>query len=186
MVRAIQQSLPLPGADLYVFGLGPGQTGPLMELLASNPDVTQPVELLPLVVLRLSKVAGVPAPAATPERWVAACSDATPSGPLSAGRWWQPGAAAPEAVVSESLAGMLGANVGQTLEFFSNGRAIPARIVGLRRLDAIEEVRAGLVFPCTAFAGLSVSYEAGISVKKRARGGSPATGCRPLSQRPGD
>jgi putative ABC transport system permease protein len=164
-VRAIRQSLPLPGADLYVFGLGSGQTGPLLELLAGDPDVTQPVELLPLVVLRLSKVAGVPAPATTPERWVAACSNATPSGPLSAGRWWQPGAAAPEAVVSESLARVLGANVGQTLEFFSNGRTILARIVGLRRLDAIEEVRAGLVFPCTAFAGLSVSYEAGISVR---------------------
>jgi predicted lysophospholipase L1 biosynthesis ABC-type transport system permease subunit len=55
--------------------------------------------------------------------------------------------------------------VGQTLEFFSNGRAIPARIVSLRRLDPIEEQRGGLVFPCTAFAGLSVFYEAGVSVK---------------------
>jgi putative ABC transport system permease protein len=165
VVRAIQQSLPLPGADLFVFGLGPAQTGPLTELLAGDPDVTQPVELLPLVVLRLSKVAGVPVPATASERWVATCSNATPSGPLSAGRWWQPGAAAPETVVSKSLAGMLGANVGQTLEFFSNGRAIPARIVGLRRMDAIEELRVGLLFPCTAFAGLSVFYEAGISVR---------------------
>jgi putative ABC transport system permease protein len=165
VVRAIQQSLPLPGADLFVFGLGPGQTAPLMELLAGDPDVMQPVELLPLIVLRLSKVAGVSVPATTPGRWVAACYNLAPSGPLSAGRWWQPGGAQPETVVSESLAGMMGAKVGQTLEFFSNGRAIPARIVGLRRLDAVDEVMAGLVFPCTAFAGLSVFYEAGISVK---------------------
>ena len=165
VVRAIQESLPLPGADLFLFGIGPAQTAPLMELLASDPDVTQPVELLPLVVLRLSKVAGAPAPATTPERWVAACYDAAPSARLSTGRWWQPGAAAPETVVSESLAEMLGANVGQTLEFFSNGRAVSARIVGLRRLNAIEELRGGLVFPCTAFAGLSVFYEAGISVR---------------------
>ena len=165
VVRAIQQSLPLPGADLFVFGLGPGQTAPLMELLAGDPDVVQPVKLLPLVVLRLSKVAGVPVPATTPGRWVAACYNLAPSGPLSAGRWWQPGGAQPETVVSESLAGMMGAKVGQTLEFFSNGRVLPARIVGLRRLDAVDEVMAGLVFPCTAFAGLSVYYEAGISVK---------------------
>jgi putative ABC transport system permease protein len=165
VVRAIQQSLPLPGADLFVFGLGPGQTAPFVELLAGDPDVRQPVELLPLAVLWLSKVAGVPAPTTAPGRWVAACYDTTPSGPLAAGRWWQAGAAEPETVVSESLAGTLGASVGQTLEFFSNGRAIRARIVGLRRLDAVEELRAGLVFPCTAFAGLSVFYEAGISVK---------------------
>ena len=165
VVRAIQQSLPIPGADLFVFGFGPGQNGLLTELLAQDPDVTQPVELIPVVILRLSKVAGVAAPATAPERWAAMCSDATPSGPLSAGRWWRPGAAEPEAVMAESLAGMLGVNVGQRLEFFSNGRTIAARVVGLRRLDAIEEQRAGLVFPCTAFAGLSVFYEAGISVR---------------------
>src|ERR1035438_10361034 len=55
--------------------------------------------------------------------------------------------------------------VGQTIEFRSSGRAFPARIVGLRRMDAIEEQRGGLVFPCTAFAGLGVSYGAGISVR---------------------
>jgi len=165
VVRAIEQSLPMPGADLFVFGLGPAQTGPLLDLLAHNPDVKQPVELLPAVVLRLSKVAGAPAPAAAPERWVATCFSGTPSGPLSAGRWWRADAAAPEAVMAESLAGMLGVTVGGTLEFFSNGRAIPARIVGLRRLDAVEEQRGGLVFPCSAFAGLSVFYEAGISVR---------------------
>jgi putative ABC transport system permease protein len=165
VIRAIEQSLPMPGADLFVFGLGPAQTGPLLDLLAHNPDVKQPVELLPAVVLRLSKVAGAPAPAAAPERWVATCSSGAPSGPLSAGRWWRADAAAPEAVMAESLAGMLGVTVGGTLEFFSNGRAIPARIVGLRRLDALEEQRGGLVFPCSAFAGLSVFYEAGISVR---------------------
>ena len=164
VVRAIQQSLPLPGADLFAFGLGPSQTGPLRELLAGDPDVTQPVEVLPVVVLRLSKVAGGPPPANAFERWMATCSDAPPSGPLSAGRWWRPGAAE-EIVMGESLAGSLGATVGQTLEFFSSGRVIPARIVGLRRLDAIEEQRAGLVFGCTAFAGLSVFYDAGISVR---------------------
>jgi putative ABC transport system permease protein len=165
VARAIEQSLPMPGADLFVFGLGPSQTGPLMELLAHNPDVNQPVELLPAVILRLSKVAGVPIPVTAPERWVATCSSGTPPGRLSAGRWWRPGAAEPEAVMAESLAGRLGVTVGGTLEFFSNNRAIPARIVGLRRLDAIEELRGGLLFPCSAFAGPSVFYEAGISVR---------------------
>jgi len=165
VIRAIEQSLPLPGADLFVFGFGPDQKGPLIDLLRRNPDVKQPVELLPLVVLRLAKVAGAPAPASAPERWAATCSSAAPSAPLSAGRWWQPGAAAPEAVMSQSLAAMLGVKVGQTIEFRSSGRAFPARIVGLRRMDAIEEQRGGLVFPCTAFAGLSVSYGAGISVR---------------------
>jgi predicted lysophospholipase L1 biosynthesis ABC-type transport system permease subunit len=70
--------------------------------------------------------------------WIAAAAVTLRQPPFSAGRWWRPGAAALETVVSESLAGMLGANVGQTLEFFSNGRAISARIVGPRRLDAIE------------------------------------------------
>ena len=41
--------------------------------------------------------------------------------------------------------------VGQTLEFFSNGRAIPARIVSLRRLDPIEEQRGGLGLPLHRF-----------------------------------
>jgi len=165
VIRAIEQSLPMPGADLFVFGLGPGQTGPLIDLLAHNPDVNQPVELLPAVVLRLTKVSGAPAPAGAPERWTATCFASTPSGPVSAGRWWRTDRGAPEAVMAESLAGMLGVTVGGTLEFFSNGRAVPARIVGLRRLDAVEEQRGGLVFPCSAFAGLSVFYEAGISVR---------------------
>jgi len=167
VVRAIEQSLPLPGADLFVLGLGVDQTGPLLEMLRRVPGVRQPVELLPGVVLRLSKVAGAPAPATAPERFVATCSSAPPLGPLSSGRWWQTGAAGTEAVMAESFAGMLGVTVGQTLEFFAGGRAIPVRIVGLRRLDAIEAQRGGLAFPCTAFAGLRVSYEAGIRLNGR-------------------
>jgi len=143
---------PLPGADLFVFGFGPDQKGPLIDLLRRNPDVKQPVELLPLIVLRLAKVAGVPAPA--PLRSVGQhLFQRRAFRAASAGRWWQPGAAAPEAVMSQSLAAMLGVKVGQTIEFRSSGRAFPARIVGLRRMDAIEEQRGGLVFPCTAFAG---------------------------------
>jgi putative ABC transport system permease protein len=167
VARAIEQSLPLPGADLFVFGLGPGQAGPLLEILARNPDVKPPVELLPMVILRLSKVADVPAPASTPERWVATCSDAPPAGPLTAGRWWQPGAVMPEAVVGESLAGMLDVRLGQTLDFSSNGRTVRARVVGLRRMGPVEEsLHGGLILPCTAFAGLSVFYEAGIFLKE--------------------
>jgi putative ABC transport system permease protein len=164
VVRAVEQSVPLPGADLFVYGLGPGQTGPLRELLRADPDVNPRVELLPVIILRLAKVDGAPVPADAPERWVATCSTGTPSGPLSAGRWWRAGAAAPEAVMAKSLAGIIGVAVGGTVEFWADGRAIPARIVGLRRLDAIEEQRGGLVFPCSAFTGLNVSYEAAIKV----------------------
>ena len=156
VIRAIRESLPLPGADLFVLDLGPEQTGALTALLNHDPDVIQPVELLPSVVLRLANA---------PERWIATCLDANPAGPLSAGHWWQRRTVTPEAVMAESLAAAMGAKLGQTLEFVSNGTILRARIVGLRRLDAIEERRGGLVFPCSAFAGLRVVYEAGIAVK---------------------
>ncbi len=156
VVRVIEQSMPLPGADLFVLDLGPGQIAPLMELLRQDPDVMPPVDLLPSVALRRADAPG---------RWIATCSSTTPKGALSEGRWWQPGAAVPEAVMAESLAATLGAKVGQTLAFVAGGKAFPARIVGLRRLDAIEERRGGLVFPCTAFAGLPTVYEAGIAVR---------------------
>jgi putative ABC transport system permease protein len=165
VVRAIEQSLPLPGADLFVLGLGSGQTGPLLEFLAHDPDVNQPVEVVPAVMLRLSRINGMPARDSAPERWLATCTDGQPSGPVSAGRRPHPGASVPEAVMAESLARLAGAAAGDTIEFFSSGRTITARIAGLRRLDAIEEQRGGLVFPCTAFAGLSAFYEVGISVK---------------------
>jgi len=165
VVRAIEQSLPLPGADLYVLGLGSGQTGPLLEFLAHDPEVNQPVDVVPAVMLRLSRINGVSARDSAPERWLATCAYGQPSGPVSAGRWWRPGTTAPEAVMAESLARLAGATAGDTIEFFSSGRSITARIVGLRRLDAIEEQRGGLVFPCTAFAGLSAFYEVGISAK---------------------
>jgi len=86
VVRAIQQSLPLPGADLFVFGLGPGQTAPFVELLAGDPDVRQPVELLPLAVLWLSKVAGVPAPTTAPAMMAGrSCSSSTMPVPCPCG-----------------------------------------------------------------------------------------------------
>jgi putative ABC transport system permease protein len=62
---------------------------------------------------------------------------------------------------------MLGVHLGQTLDFSSNGRTVRARVVGLRRMGPVEEsLRGGLILPCTAFAGLSVFYEAGISLKE--------------------
>lgn len=165
VVRGIEQSLPLPGADLFVLGLGSGQTGPLLEFLVHDPDVNQPVDVVPAVVLRLSRINGVPAGDSAPERWLATCTYGRPSGRVSAGRWWNPGTTPAEAVMAESLARLAGATAGDSIEFFSSGRTITARIVGLRRLDAIEEQRGGLVFPCTAFAGLSAFYEVGISAK---------------------
>jgi len=165
VARLIERSLPLPGADLLAFGLGPEQANLLRDVLARDPDVRPPVELLPMAILRLSKVADVPAPPTLAERWVASCYDAPPAGALTSGRWWQPGAAL-EAVATESSARTLGVHVGQTLGFFSNNTAITARVVGLRRLSPVEErLRGGLIFPCAAFAGLGVFYEAGISVK---------------------
>ncbi len=163
--RAIQESLPLPGADLFLFGLGPGQTDALRQFLASDADVTRPAEVLPVVILRLSKVRGF-APASTiPERWAATCSSARPAIALTAGRWWRPDASPPEVVLAESAARTLGVRPGQSLEFYSNDRTVAARVTGVRRLDAVDELLGGVLFPCTAFDGLSVSYEAGVATR---------------------
>jgi putative ABC transport system permease protein len=153
VVRAIQDSLPMLRADLFLFAVGPDQAAALVQILERDPDVKTPVELLPVVILRLAKVSGVPPREGVPERWTATCSNA-----------WRTDA--PEVVISESIAGTLGARVGATLEFYSNAKRVAARVTGLRRLDAIEDQRGGLLFPCQSFAGLSVFYEAGIAVKE--------------------
>jgi putative ABC transport system permease protein len=163
VVRSIGESLPMLQSDLFVFALGADQTGPLVEALSRDPDVRAPVELLPVVILRLATVNGAPLREGVPERYAATCLQQAPAGRLTTGRWWQTGTA--EVVVSESLARMVGASDGARLEFYSNGRRLDAQVVGLRRLDAIEEARGGLLFPCSAFAGMSVLYEAGISVR---------------------
>jgi len=46
--------------------LRPDQKGPLIDLLRRNPDVKQPVELLPLIVLRLREGCRRAAPASAP------------------------------------------------------------------------------------------------------------------------
>ena len=165
VTRAIDESLPLHGADLLVLGLGPSEIVPLNAFLAAEPGVRQPIDTQPVATLQLSSIAGRPAPASAPERWVATCTTDAPRSPLTAGRWWHVDAGETETVMAESLAGMAGVKPEDTIALVSGGKRLQARVVGLRRLDAVEELRGGLIFPCAAFTGLAVSYDVGISLQ---------------------
>jgi len=188
VVRAIQQSLPYR-APICLSSASDQARPPADGTPGGRSGRGAACELLPLVVLRLSRSRCAGArhhPRALGGCVLQPCVFRTS---FARGVGGSPAARKPETVVSESLAGMMGAKVGQTLEFFSNGRVLSsAASWAFRRLDAgARRVMAGLVFPCTAFRRTKSSFtRPEPRVKTRARGRAPGNWLAELSQRPGD
>lgn len=165
---AVARSLPMPGSDLYLIGAGAPQIEGLKKLLGSQPGVTGHVETAPVVWLRLAKINGVPIerlPGRIHRMRLATCGDREPPGARMAdGRWWTSPPPAPMVIASNDTAQELNVSPGDELELAAPGRAIHARVAGIRHLNATENIWLGLTFNCGAFEGLNVFYHTGVAV----------------------
>lgn len=128
--------------NLVFLGIQQDQAGAFRAWLAAQPGVAGG-DLIPLVQARLVAVNGRgPGEGADQGLWnrnwtLTWAADLPAGDEVVAGRWWDADAAAqgPLASVEEEVAQRLGAGVGSTLTFESEGRRVTATVANLRRVD---------------------------------------------------
>jgi putative ABC transport system permease protein len=158
----VTASLSGHGADFFVIGATPDALAGMQRLVDHHPAARQPMEILPLVWMRLARVNGREVPPGTPRMWFSTCLGET-SEEVSSGRWMRPGQAPAEVVVSAQTALAMRATVGSTLEFEVRGASLKAKIVGIRQLDRVRDAAYAVTFSCDAFRGLRPIYHGGVN-----------------------
>lgn len=149
--RAIAQSLPVAGSNVYLIGSSQGQLDRAGLWLARQPDVETAPQASPIIWLRLSRINGVPLDSSRTvagKMWLATCSDDVAEDSIALPTARQP----------------LPAGPGDLLEFVAKGKTLRGRVAAQRR-EFLAEVVSVATFPCRQFQGLAVFYQAAVRVR---------------------
>jgi putative ABC transport system permease protein len=172
LVNEIIQTAPPGTPNVYLIGVTQTESGPLTQLIKTQPGVLGPPFLAPTVAARLVNVDGVALADRTTKgqgrrfqntlnvTW----SDELPDDlKLDAGSWWKKGEQAPVVAIADEVAKTLDIHVGSTIDMTSAGRMIRARVVAIHDTQAIRSTpTAAFVFNPPALAGLPVTYYGGV------------------------
>ncbi|MBL8231969.1 MAG: hypothetical protein JNL98_25960 [Bryobacterales bacterium] len=157
----VTASLPGPGADFFVIGATNSGLMEMKKFVDSHSAAEPPMEVLPLVWMRLARVNGNEVLKETPRMWFSTCLDSQPE-PLEKGRWVRAGQTPAEVVISSMAANTMRAAIDSLLEFNVRGAKLTARVVGIRRLDRVMDSSYAVTFACDAFGNLRQVYHGGV------------------------
>lgn len=164
LTEHIVASLPGHGADFFVLGTTEETLVPMKRLVDSHPAAAAPMEILPLVWMRLSKVNGHAIAPGAQRMWFASCLDQPPPERVE-GHWLRPNHSPAEVVLSAITASAMHAAVGSTLEFQVRGGAVHASVVGIRQLDRVMDAGYAITFSCDVFRGLRPIYHGAVHAR---------------------
>ncbi len=158
--------------NVFLVDITPSEIDGVRVLLKSQPSVTVPPEMLPVVSSRIVAIDGVAADQAKlknfPKRMLQSISltwaDSAPPGTSAvAGKWWQVGEKSPVVAVSQRDAERLGVKVGSHLTFAAQDSRFTATVVALTKADGQHAYsRAAFVLPPATLAGLPVVWYGGV------------------------
>lgn len=143
-------------------------------LLKSQPSVTIPPEMMPVVSSRIVSIDGVPAEQLKlknfPKRMLRSISltwaDSPPPGTKAvAGKWWSPDERQPLVAIDERQAGRLGVKVGSHITFAAEDSTIVATVAALTKADGQHAYsRAEFILTRPSLKSLPVVWYGGIHV----------------------
>lgn len=146
----------------------------MRRLLNSQPEITAPPELLPVVASRIIAIDGVPDEKLKlrnmPHRMLRSInltwSNTVPPGTtVTQGAWWKGTPGIPEVAVDQRPASRLGLHVGSTITFAAEDSQFDAKVVALTKADGQHAYsRAEFVLPQAALKGLPVIWYGGVHV----------------------
>ncbi|WP_158945106.1 ABC transporter permease [Granulicella sp. S190] len=158
--------------NVFLIDITNEEVGGIRTLLKSQPSVTAPPELLPVVSSRIVEIDGVPANQAKlknfPKRMLRSISltwsDVAPPGTRTvAGNWWSAGEKRPFVAVEEREADRLGVHVGSHITFAAQDTQFVATVAALTKSDGQHAYsRAEFILPQPALAGLPVVWYGGV------------------------
>jgi putative ABC transport system permease protein len=158
--------------NVFLVDITPSEIDGVRVLLKSQPSVTAPPEMLPVVSSRIVEIDGVAADHAKlknfPKRMLQSISltwaeSAPPGTNIVAGKWWQAGEKSPMVAVNQHDAERLGVKVGSHITFAAQDSRFTATVVALIKPDGQHAYsRAAFVLPPATLAGYPVVWYGGV------------------------
>jgi putative ABC transport system permease protein len=176
--RAVVTELHISSApnlpNVFLIDIANPEIDGIRTLLQSQPSITAPPELLPIVSSRIEAIDDVPAAQAKlknfPRRMLRSISltwsDAAPPGTrIVSGTWWSPNEPKPELAITQQLADSLNVHLGSTITFAAQDSQIIATVVAITHPDGQHAyARAPFTLNRRALSGLPVIWNGGIHV----------------------
>ena len=158
--------------NVFLIDITNEEVAGIRTLLKSQPSVTAPPELLPVVSSRIVEINGVPANEAKlknfPKRMLRSISltwsaTSPPGTKTVEGNWWSAGEKRPVVAVEKRQADRLGVSVGSHITFAAQDTQFVATVVALTKSDGQHAYsRAEFILPQPALAGLPVVWYGGV------------------------
>ena len=158
--------------NVFLIDITNEEVSGIRKLLTTQPSVTAPPELLPVVSSRIVEIDGVPANEAKlknfPKRMLRSInltwSNTAPPGTKTVeGNWWSAGETRPDVAVEQRQAERLGVHVGSHITFAAQDTQFIATVVALTKSDGQHAYsRAEFILPQPALAGLPVVWYGGV------------------------
>ncbi|HEV2618457.1 MAG TPA: FtsX-like permease family protein, partial [Acidobacteriaceae bacterium] len=176
--RAVVTELHISSApnlpNVFLIDIANTEIDGVRTLLKSQPSVTAPPELLPVVSSRIEAIDNIPAAQARlhnfPRRMLRSVSltwsDTAPPGTrITSGAWWSPDEPTPQLAITQETANRLNVHLGSTLTFAAQDSRIPATVVAITHPDGQHAYsRADFILNRRALSGLPTIWDGGIHV----------------------
>jgi putative ABC transport system permease protein len=158
--------------NVFLIDITNDEVAGIRTLLKSQPSVTAPPELLPVVSSRIVEIDGVPANQAKlknfPKRMLRSISltwsaNSPPGTKTVEGNWWSADEKRPVVAIEKRQADRLGVQVGSHITFAAQDTQFVATVVALTKSDGQHAYsRAEFILPQPALAGLPVVWYGGV------------------------
>ncbi|WP_353062775.1 FtsX-like permease family protein [Tunturibacter psychrotolerans] len=158
--------------NVFLIDITNDEVAGIRALLKSQPSVTAPPELLPVVSSRIVEIDGVPANEAKlknfPKRMLRSISltwsaTSPPGTKTVEGNWWSIDEKRPVVAIEKRQADRLGVQVGSHITFAAQDTQFVATVVALTKSDGQHAYsRAEFILPQPALAGLPVVWYGGV------------------------
>jgi len=158
--------------NVFLIDITNDEVAGIRTLLKSQPSVTAPPELLPVVSSRIVEIDGVPANEAKlknfPKRMLRSISltwsaTSPPGTKTVEGNWWPADEKRPVVAIEKRQADRLGVHVGSHITFAAQDTQFVATVVALTKSDGQHAYsRAEFILPQPALAGLPVVWYGGV------------------------
>ena len=158
--------------NVFLIDITNDEVAGIRTLLKSQPSVTAPPELLPVVSSRIVEIDGVPANEAKlknfPKRMLRSISltwsaTSPPGTKTVEGNWWSADEKRPVVAIEKRQADRLGVHVGSHITFAAQDTQFVATVVALTKSDGQHAYsRAEFILPQPALAGLPVVWYGGV------------------------
>jgi putative ABC transport system permease protein len=160
--------------NVFLVDIANPEIAGMRRLLSTQPGVTAPPELVPVVASRIEGINGIPAEQANlknfPKRMLRSVNltwahDAPPGTVVVSGSWWKPEETGTVVAVAQQQAERLGVKVGSTITFAAQDTQLTARVVALTHVDGQHAFsRAEFTLPEAALKGLPTVWYGGVHV----------------------